>query len=466
MKAFKLNLFSFIAVSLLFGSLQLYAQQESTNDQNNQIVIIKKYTDEDGTTTIEKIVKDGDGINMIDIQGLRDELNESLEDIQIDVDEINGETIIKIENLGEEIQNAIHEGLEDVEWNFDDNDHNHITIKSSCGSKKPFLGVVINNTNGERDGGIRISEVVNNSAAEAAGLEEGDILSAINGKRVDDFEDLSDVLGQFEIDDEVTIDYSRNGQALQTNATLKAKRQNNNHSYNYNYNYNNGSGNHNNFWSNRAGRNACKPFIGVYLGGTRSGGIKVSGVIDGTPAEEVDMERGDIIVAINDVEVSTFGELLAERDKHSAGDYFTLSFLRDGNLTEVEAQFPACDDEETPASERNQAPTIEMPQNFNTAPSRQPSSQVNTLQLQEMRTFPNPTDGDINIQFRGEAVPTVVTITDATGREIMRETMNNFNGTYNEVISLKNDAAPGTLSVTIRQGNQIYSEQIILTNGF
>jgi len=47
----------------------------------------------------------------------------------------------------------------------------------------------------------------------------------------------------------------------------------------------------------------------------------------------------------------------------------------------------------------------------------------------------------------------------------MRETINNFDGVYNEELNLT-DTTPGTLILNIRQGEKIYSEQIILTNRF
>ncbi len=475
MKAFKLNLFSLIMVSLLFGSLQLYAQQESPTDQN-KIVIIKKYTDENGVTTIEKIIKDGDELDDLNIRSLEEEFNfnkdldESLKNIHIDVDKINGETVIKIENLSDEVQRSIQEGLEDINWNFDSDDddyHFSFNSNSSCNSKKPFLGVVIDNTSGEGNG-IRISKVVNNSAAEAAGLEEGDVISAINGKRIDDFSDLSNALDRFEPNDNITVSYFRNGQAMEVNARLKTKSESNNHSGNhFNFNWDN------NDWVSRSYRSPCKPFIGINIGGRSSEGVRVSSIIDGTPADEVDLEGGDIIVALDGVEVGNFNELLKERNKHSAGDYFTLSYLRDGELRSVEAQFPSCDEEEKEEEEspminqsRQERMSNDTPQNFNTAPSRVQNERMNnTLELEEMLAFPNPTDGDITIQFRGESVPTVVTIIDAVGREIMRETINNFSGVYNEELNL-DEATPGTLFINIQQGEKIYTEKIILTNGF
>jgi len=393
MKAFKLNLFSLVAVTLLFGSLQLYAQQDSNNDHNsNKIVIIKKYTDKDGITTVEKIVKDGEelqGINIRDIEeelAFNEELNETLKDfnINIDVDEVDGQTIIQIESLGEEIQRAIHEEMEDVNWSFDSDDH-HIRIQSSCGNKKPFLGVVINNTDGEAEG-LRISSVVNNSAAEAAGLDDGDIITAIDGQGIRNFDDLSEVLDKFEIDDEVNISYLRDGRALQTSATLKAKNKSSN---TYNFNWNNDNWNHNS-WTHRSHRNPCKPFIGVYLSQSRDGeGVRITDVIDDTPADEVDLMKNDVIVAVDGVEVGSFNEVLTERDKHKAGDFITLTFLRDGEVREVEAQFPACDEtvEELPSQERVQ-PQNDTQVNLNTAPSRHLRMETLRFSLEERPYLP------------------------------------------------------------------------------
>jgi len=82
--------------------------------------------------------------------------------------------------------------------------------------EKPFLGV----TTEDADHGVKVVEVVPNSAAEKAGLKEGDIITKINDEEIDNPEKLSDVVASFKPKEEITVHYIRNGKKNSTKATL------------------------------------------------------------------------------------------------------------------------------------------------------------------------------------------------------------------------------------------------------
>ena len=83
------------------------------------------------------------------------------------------------------------------------------------------------------------------------------------------------------------------------------------------------------------------------------------------------------------------------------------------------------------------------------------------LTLNMVNIFPNPTNGVVQIQFKGEAVPTKVTVTDISGREVFKDETNNFDGNYNRQIDVSS-AAKGTLLLTVSQGKKNFTEKIIL----
>jgi regulator of sigma E protease len=60
---------------------------------------------------------------------------------------------------------------------------------------------------------------VENSPAEAAGLQDGDVITAVNGVEVDSWKEMTTEVKKYP-GEEVSIDYERNGEAMQTNATL------------------------------------------------------------------------------------------------------------------------------------------------------------------------------------------------------------------------------------------------------
>ncbi len=88
-------------------------------------------------------------------------------------------------------------------------------------------------------------------------------------------------------------------------------------------------------------RNPCRVFIGV---GTspEEGGLKVDYTIDGTPASTYGVQVGDVILALDNAPVSSYSELVGERDKHQQGDAFTLNILRNGRKMNIDARFKEC----------------------------------------------------------------------------------------------------------------------------
>jgi hypothetical protein len=74
-------------------------------------------------------------------------------------------------------------------------------------------------------------------------------------------------------------------------------------------------------------------------------GVKIDTVSEDSPAAEAGLEEGDVIVAIDDVEIVGLRELRAALGGKSFGDAFTLRFRRGEEVQTVEGSFP----EATPA---------------------------------------------------------------------------------------------------------------------
>jgi serine protease Do len=78
-----------------------------------------------------------------------------------------------------------------------------------------FLGV-----NSEGENSAEISEVTKESAAEKAGLKKGDIITKIDDKKIENFEDVVEAVSAHKPKDEVTIYYKRDGKENSTKAVL------------------------------------------------------------------------------------------------------------------------------------------------------------------------------------------------------------------------------------------------------
>ena len=86
----------------------------------------------------------------------------------------------------------------------------------------PFLGV---GGDGQGADGARLSHIVAGSAAERAGLRDGDVLVRVNDVAVDGFEALRRLILAHQPGDTVRLVYLRDGRDYETSATLEGSRQ-------------------------------------------------------------------------------------------------------------------------------------------------------------------------------------------------------------------------------------------------
>jgi serine protease Do len=71
--------------------------------------------------------------------------------------------------------------------------------------------------------GAYISNVVEGSAAENAGIEAGDIITKVDGKSVSDFDDgLSEIISQHKVGDTINLEIWRDGETLNLEANLSS----------------------------------------------------------------------------------------------------------------------------------------------------------------------------------------------------------------------------------------------------
>ena len=77
-----------------------------------------------------------------------------------------------------------------------------------------------------------------------------------------------------------------------------------------------------------------RPWIGV-RGRAAPGGVAVVDVHADGPADRAALRAGDVVEAIDGVEVHTLAELLAEVDEQSVGDTVELTVVRNGSRREL-----------------------------------------------------------------------------------------------------------------------------------
>jgi len=268
---------------------------------------------------------------------------------------------------------------------------------------RPFLGVGLKSV---RDrGGARIDSVEENSAAERAGLREGDVVVGYNGETIETPWDLTRAVLKSEPGELVDIEIERNGdrqvvraelgeredwvgafgfgdgdfdfdfeglsERLQEHGALSEERmerlrerlEEHRMSFdseefqermerlhesleNMNFNFN---------FSPNMKFNFGKPRLGVelvnvtgdlreHLGANRDEGVLVGRVLSDTPAEEAGVNVGDLIVSVGGKQVGGEGDLrrlLRERD----GETFNLDVIRDGRPLSLTVSLPDREDD-------------------------------------------------------------------------------------------------------------------------
>lgn len=368
----------------------------------------------------------------------------------------------------------------------------HSEVKAVEPEKHGFLGVMPDGDDDEDAVGVQVN-VVKESAATTAGLQNGDVITALNDTQVKDWEDIEDFMGDTKSGDVVRVSYKRGSAANTLNATLGESRDSwsSDSGQNWNFNFDKD-------WSNDINvdvreKPAC---LGVYSGAWAEGnakGSKVSGFTDESAARDAEMQMGDVITKVNGQVIESHDELWNEIAKYQPGDKVAVEYLRDNSPKTIEATLKACkdqnrvtvitNDEDGPKEKRSfyawswgndeqqrmrtrRVITIRRasPEGDAAQPQVAPPpapAQDRTLKLETFRAYPNPTGGPVTIEFKGEAVPTIVTMLDLSGRQLFREELNAFNGEYNQQFDL-NEYAKGTILIQVQQGDKIFTEQVIV----
>ena len=81
----------------------------------------------------------------------------------------------------------------------------------------PALGVSVADA---ENGGALVSSVTANSSASKAGLQQGDVITAVDGKAINSADDLVAAVQSASVGQKMTIDFTRNGAKKTVSVTL------------------------------------------------------------------------------------------------------------------------------------------------------------------------------------------------------------------------------------------------------
>ena len=159
----------------------------------------------------------------------------------------------------------------------------------------------------ETNQGGFVEQVTPDSAADEAGIKPGDVITKINGKSIKTFNELRGKIGSIGADKKVKLTIVRNGSEKEFTVKLKQSKAN-----------------------NVAAASIHRMFEGAKLENNNSnGGVIIKSIEEGSPAELVGLQSGDLITAINRTRINNVAELRSYlKDKKGV---FALNIIRDNN---------------------------------------------------------------------------------------------------------------------------------------
>ncbi|MBO9152639.1 PDZ domain-containing protein [Chitinophaga sp. GCM10012297] len=186
--------FSFGLIAIATTVLPAQAQEKRSGKlgEYDEIVIKRKGGAKDAKVTVE--IKDGEVL----IDGKK-------------MDEYkNGDIIVQRRRIVP--RNGNNFGNGGVQFFNDDEDSD---LRITPGSA--VLGVI---TEKKEAAGATVQSVAEGSAADKAGLKEGDVITKVNDKKISEPQDLFETIGALKPGDKITVTYLRDKKEQKTDATL------------------------------------------------------------------------------------------------------------------------------------------------------------------------------------------------------------------------------------------------------
>lgn len=388
----------FILFIMLCIGLTGTIAQSQNHEKPKEQVIVKKITIQniDGKETRKESIDTFDAANWKE---------ESLKDKEIEVIIKDADDVHVFPESGDHVQFMNPEHF-NMQWNQVQEEDEMLTPPN-----KAVLGVQLNNVEGEN--GAQIIEVFEGSAAEKAGLEEGDILLSVDGKDTKSVEDVIASLSDNKPGDKVKITYLRGTKVKNLKATLQERKE------------------------QKVSMKGCAPSCMTMMKRC-------------TPEEMEKCMKNKI-----KLDDKVREELKKEMEGMKGGEGKSKVIIinkKPGEVKILRSNGAGSNDAELLKRES-------MNEQIKTELAR--STEKQSLNVEYLTTSPNPNNGQMKIRFAGLAVPTTIQVLDLNGKEVYNEKLNEFDGVYNKDIDIKNEAK-GTLILKIIQGDKIMTQKIIV----
>ncbi|MCB0524447.1 MAG: PDZ domain-containing protein [Lewinellaceae bacterium] len=265
--------------------------QETNDNPEKKITIIKHYVEDDGTEVTETIIKKG----------------KAAEDFDVDAFVRENDTE---EN---EIEVIVHDVMPEMEFHGIHGMAKGLAF-ASCDNKSPYLGVQEDSDEDPDAAGV-VVDIVRGTAADKAGLHNNDKILQINDVKTDKWSDLTGAISALAPGDKLSIRYSRDGKEASTEAMLTTRSEVSCIKGEYQ-----------------------KGFLGVSDEDEDEDepGVAVS-ITEGSGAEKAGLQDGDVIYQLNTTAINDFEDITDFMAYTKPDDKVTVVYERDGQRNTTEA---------------------------------------------------------------------------------------------------------------------------------
>lgn len=230
---------------------------------------------------------------------------------------------------------------------------------------RAFLGV----TTEKADGGAKITDITKESAAEKAGLKDGDVIVKLGDKVIDGPETLYDAVSDRKPKDEVKISYKRDGKENSTKVTLGERKV----SGTMAYSFSGPDGMARTYtiprvnpaprietWGDNFGETFPRSYnpgmadgysfsygfprqqkLGLKIQDTEDGkGVKVLDVEKDSPADKAGLKKEDVLTEIGGEKVSNTDEAREQLQENADKASYNIKATRNGNAMSFDIKIP------------------------------------------------------------------------------------------------------------------------------
>lgn len=330
---------------------------------------------------------------------------------------------------------------------------------SNSNSSRAFLGIYSGDMSKEKAKklgfenryGSYVTSVFDNSAAQEAGLQPFDYIYGIDEYRVGENQSLTSILRKFDVGEEATIHFTRQGKDYQKQITFGKR----------------------SIASSR-NRSRCEdPFLGVQPShrSTSEKGTRVS-VVDRSTASTLGMRDGDVINTINGFPIIDWSDVGPAIDMMEVGDPISIVYYRAGQKKTAEGKIASrCDSNNDDSSwsskfynDDEDVDVEDMVFDFDDLGSEEIEDvnddlDVNLttnigLSVNNLSFSPNRDLQVFNLQFElPQNGKTQIKIYNDNGRQIYNYDLGYFSGEFSDEVDLMKEGE-GEYFLEIKQGDQ------------